>query len=216
MKRICAWLMMLVMLSGGIAAAETSGIDLDGLDLEALYILRMELDARIEALEAGSGIAAYEAGGYLIGRDMPAGDYVLTENEDAIFASVTVRTDDSQDGGLVDYALVNRQAMIHFEVGEWVVLSEVTAYPLDKAPLPDMENGFIGEGAYLVGAQIPAGEYTVFTMDKAPLSSYSVYDDILSKDSELMRFEVIDDDVVIQLAQGDYIELSGCMMSNTH
>lgn len=70
-----------------------------------------------------------------------------------------------------------------------------------------------GEGAYLVGMQIPAGKYVVSTLEKAPLSSYSVYDGIMGTEASLVKFEVLHEDVSIDLADGQYIELSGCMMT---
>lgn len=209
MKR--AAIMIIVIMMSVSAMAQT--MDISGLSLEALYELRDAVDRRIEALEPGAAPTGYEAGGYLVGRDMPAGEYALIEAEDAIFASVTVRSDDSAESQLIAYSLINRQAMIRLEEGEWVVLSEATAWPMREAPVRTDEGGTVDEGAYLAGEQIPAGEYTVFTKDKAPLSSYSVYTSILCAGGELIRFEVIEDDVVIQLEEGDYIELSGCMMS---
>ena len=77
------------------------------------------------------------------------------------------------------------------------------------------EDGAVGEGAYLVGKQLPAGDYLVSAMDKAPLSSYSVYSGILgSGKEELIKFEVLHGEAELTLAAGDYVELSGATMKN--
>lgn len=209
MRRIFIILSALAVL-GLLAAAGAETLDLEHMDLEALYALRDEVSERISALEKAGDQQVYDSGSYMVGRDIPGGDYVLIENENAMFASVIVREDDSEDSSLVAHHLINHQLVVRLRAGTWLTLSEARAYPISLAPA--IENATTSEGGYLVGVSIPEGSYTVHISDKAPLSSYSIYDDILGTDAQLVKFEVVHDTMEIELKDGDYIELSGCWL----
>ena len=208
MKARIILLVCAALLCGAMAA--WADVDYDAMTLEELYRAREEIERRIDALEA-SDERVYVAGSYLIGRDIPAGDYVLVEEDDAVFASVIVREGVTEDSGLVAHHLVNRQAAVRFTEGKWLTLTEAQAYPLALAP--KVEDGNAGEGGYVVGVTLPAGTYTVLLNDKAPLSSYSVYDGVLGSGEQLLKFEVIREATEIALDPGEYIELSGCRLA---
>lgn len=182
--------------------------DIDCMSLESLYTLREAVNARISELEQAASQKVYDSGTYKVGSDIPIGDYVLMENEGAVFASVIVRTDESEDSDLVSHHLINGQAVIRLREDTWLTLSEARAYPLSQAPRDD--DGVYGEGGYWVGQTLPAGTYALSPADKAPLSSYSVYDGILGTDAQLTKFEVLHGTIAITVRAGEYIELSGC------
>ena len=208
MKARIILLVCAALLCGAMVAQ--ADVDYDAMTLEELYRTREEIERRIDALEA-SDERVYVAGSYLIGRDIPAGDYVLVEEDDAVFASVIVREGVTEDSGLVAHHLVNRQAAVRFSEGKWLTLTEARAYPLSLAP--KVEDGNAGEGGYVVGVTLSAGTYTVLLNDKAPLSSYSVYDGVLGSGEQLLKFEVIREATDITLDPGEYIELSGCRLA---
>lgn len=199
------------------SGAQAEGIpDFSGLTLEQLYAARAELNARIDALERQSEAVVYDSGTYQIGPEIPTGDYVIHENEDAVFASVIIRTGSSDNADLVLYHLINSQAVIRLEEGTWLTLSGTRATPIAQVAeaLKDVDE--FTEGGYLVGAMLPAGAYTAKPDDRAPLSSYSVYGDVLGTGAQLLKFEVLRDPAEISLAAGEYIELSGCTLSRSH
>lgn len=212
MKRVfCAALAALMLTLGGAQA--TPGPDFSGMTLEELYEARAELDAAISALEGSEAAVYYEDGSYLVGEDIPEGDYVLLEREDAVFASVVVRNGESTDAALILHKLVTGRADIRLTKGTWVTFSELRVCPLGAEPEALGPDGCVGEGAYLVGRQLPPGRYTVTPEDRAPLSSYSVYTDMLGTQAQLIKFEVLHEAVALNLSEGDYVELSGCSMS---
>ena len=214
MKRFfCAWLAALLVLSLGGAALAEAEFDFSGLTLEQLYEVRARLDEAIAAQERLGGAPVYAAGTYVIGRDMPEGDYVLVENADAMFASVEVRSGEGGDSSLVFLKLISGQVVVRLGRDTCMVLSEAQAYPLAAAPTVDPTAGPVPEGAYLVGSQLPAGRYTAAVTERAPLSSYSVYDGILGTDGRLVKFEVLHENTVLELRDGEYIELSGCTLA---
>ena len=210
MKRIlCACLAALLLWAA--AAAMAAEYDFSGLTLEQLYDVRGQVDKAIEAQESAGEANFYDDGSYLVGTDLPEGDYVLIEQEDALFASVVVRAGGSADDALILHKLISGQADIHLKKDTWVTLSEVRARPLEASETPACDG--VGEGAYLVGVQLPAGRYLATAKDRAPLSSYSIYSGILGTDAQLTKFEVLHGEVELELADGDYIELSGCTIT---
>ena len=215
MRRLWAYLLALTMLATGMAArAAASDFDYSTLSISELYELREQLDELIEAKEAEGSVGFYEDGTYLVGSDLPVGDYAIQERENAMFASVVVRAGKTADDPLILHKLISGQADVHLVRNTWVTFSEVRAWPLGAEPSLMSEDGVVGEGAYLVGKQLPEGNYRVSVADRAPLSSYSVYSGIVgSGKEELIKFEVLHAETVLTLETGDYIELSGATMT---
>ena len=207
-RRIC-----IMALSAMLALSAKAELDLNGMSLEKLYAVRDQVNSRIAEMEQGHDEKVYLNGTYCVGREIPEGDYVVFENEDAMFASLIVREDAAEDSGLVSHHIVNGQAVIRLNVDTWVTLSECRAYPLKLAPVSP--EGPWGEGGYLVGATLPEGTYQCTIVDMAPLSSYSVYDGILGTDAHLTKFEVLREAATLELHAGEYIELSGCGLTIT-
>lgn len=213
MRRLWACFLALALMAS-FCAARAAEIDLSGLSLAELYALRTRLDEAIEAREADGGAGFYEDGTYLVGSDLPVGDYAIQERENAMFASVVVRAGKTADDPLILHKLISGQADVHLVRNTWVTFSEVRAWPLGAEPSLMSEDGAVGEGAYLVGKQLPAGTYRVAVADKAPLSSYSVYSGIVgSGKEELLKFEVLHEETELTLEAGEYIELSGAVMT---
>ena len=194
------------------AAGFAEEFDFSGMTLDELYGVRAVLNERIYALEQASNPKIYDSGTYLVGQGIPAGDYVLTENENAVFASVAIREGVTEDSGLIAHHLINRQAIVRLRQGTWVTLTEAKACALNQTLMA--ESDVYGEGGYLAGATVPAGGYIVAIQDKAPLSSYSVYDAVLGAGESLIKFEVIHENTALELNEGEYIELSGCTLEH--
>lgn len=214
LRRLCAALAAVLMLMAGCAALAEARINFADFTLDELYALRTELDAAIAALERDEGeVAPFESGMYLVGTDIPEGDYAIVEDSSAMFASVVVRMGETEDSSLIYHKLVTGRADIRLRRDTWVTFTEVLVWPLGMEPDPVDPDGVVGEGAYLVGIQLPQGQYTVSPKDMAPLSSYSIFAGIPGQTGELTRFEVIHGDMALNLKEGDYIELSGCTLS---
>ena len=191
MKRMLCACMAALLLSVTVAPA-LAEYDFSGLTLEELYDVRARVDEAIATLEAGGDERYYEEGSYLVGADLPEGDYVLFERENAMFASVVVRSGDSSESALILHKLISGQADIHLTKDTWVTCSVVRSRPL-------------------AAATEPADADTV--QDKAPLSSYSIYSGIPGTDAQLTKFEILHRETELSVSDGDYIELSGCVLS---
>ena len=214
MRRLCLLALALLILAGSCAAQASPEYDFSGLSISELYDVRAQLDEVIEAREAEENVGFYEDGTYLVGSDLPVGDYAVQERENAMFASVIVRAGKGDEDPLILHKLISGQADVHLVRNTWVTFSEVRAWPLGAEPSLMDENGVVREGAYLVGKQLPQGDYLVSVADRAPLSSYSVYSGIVgSGKEELIKFEVLHAETVLTLETGNYIELSGATMT---
>ena len=214
MRKLCSFVLTLLILAGSCAAQAAPDFDFSTLSISELYVLRAQLDEAIEAREAEESVGFYEDGTYLVGSDLPVGDYAVQERENAMFASVVVRAGKGAEDPLILHKLISGQADIHLVRNTWVTFSEVRAWPLGAEPSLMDENGVVKEGAYLVGKQLPTGDYLVSVADRAPLSSYSVYSGIVgSGKEELIKFEVLHGEAELTLETGDYVELSGATMT---
>lgn len=207
MKRIACALLALVMLCG-LTGAMAEDIQFAGRSLDELYSLRERLNQAIDALEDAENIRVYDSGSYLVGDEMPAGDYVLIENEDAMFANVIVREASGDSTGMLSYDIINGQCVIRLSENTQVQLSQARAWPIAQAPR--QEGDFVPEGSYLVGTLLRPGLYEIVPAKGAPLPSYSIYDGILGTDAQLIQFETVRQNKAIELFDGNYIELSGC------
>lgn len=187
-------------------------IDVSAFSLEELKALRDRINVRIEELE-GESPHVYESGTYAVGSDIPAGIYLVLEDEYGIFPSVIVREGAATDSHLENYELVINQAVIQLTDGTYVTFNDSVAYPYDNAPEAGLTDGVGEEGGYWVGVQIPAGRYLIESDDKAPLSSYSIYTGILGTGAQLVRFERVYDPIEIDLVTGQYISLPGCTIT---
>ena len=215
MRRLCSFVLTLLILTGGCTAQAAPDYDFSTLSISELYALRAQLDEVIEAREAEESVGFYEDGTYLVGSDLPVGDYAVQEKENAMFASVVVRAGKGGEDPLILHKLISGQADVHLVRNTWVTFSEVRVWPLGAEPSLMDENGIVKEGAYLVGKQVPTGDYLVSVADKAPLSSYSVYSGIVgSGKEELIKFEVLHGEAELTLETGDYVELSGATMTH--
>lgn len=212
-RLLCACLAALLLLATGCAALAEERFDFSGMTLEELYEARTALDAAIEALEHPDEAHAYEDGVYLVGRDIPEGDYALLERDGAMFASVVIRAGEGEDSPLILHKLINGRAIVRLTRDTWVTLSDVCAWTLGAEPEREDAGGAIGDGAWLVGAELPAGKYMAAPVDKAPLSCFSVYADILGTNAKLTRFQVLHWEMEVMLEDGDYIEFSGCTLT---
>jgi len=215
MCRLCLLTLALLILAGSCTAQASPDYDFSTLSISELYAVRAQLDEVIEAKEAEESVGFYEDGTYLVGSDLPVGDYAVQERENAMFASVVVRAGKGDEDPLILHKLISGQADVHLVRNTWVTFSEVRAWPLGAEPSLMDENGVVSEGAYLVGKQLPEGDYLVNVADKAPLSSYSVYSGIVgSGKEELIKFEVLHAETELTLETGNYIELSGATMTH--
>lgn len=149
-----------------------------------------------------------ENGLYQVGKDIPAGDYVLFG--DWHYSGFNLYKDGKKDiDSLITSEFLKIQLYISLEDGDLIEIEEAKAYPVADAPstAPD---GNPEQGMYLIGKDIPAGEYVI--KDSSFPSQYSLYKDITYKDLDDREWVKVRDDEEITLTDGEYIHLDGAQL----
>lgn len=161
--------------------------------------------ASTQATPPAPAVKTYPAGMYKVGTDIPAGEYVLVADSTAYFQIAKDST------GTMDSVLANdnfdNRSIITVKAGQYLTMNDCTAYAFNDAPKVTPGNdGYLPEGMYKVGVDIPAGEYKVSTDDQGyvEVSSDSTHDmgQIISNDN-------FQGTKYITIKAGEYIKLSG-------
>lgn len=151
-------------------------------------------------------IPLYESGQYKVGADIPAGAYYVFADPDKWYSSCKL-TKDANGNDYVLYESIDTNYIVEIRDGEYFELSNSYAIPYEYAPVAESKNGYLYEGFYVVGVDIPAGEYKVEAYEDATWASCAIYADL--RDG-LEDFETVKDKRYIELKDGQYLKLSDC------
>lgn len=148
----------------------------------------------------------YKAGMYKIGSDMPAGEYVLVASGSMSYFEI-----DKDSEGKLESILANDtfhvRSIVTVANGQYIKLTGCIAYPFKDAPKVQLADGFLSDGMYKVGVDLPAGEYKVI-----PEGSMSYKE--VSKDSSHTLNSIISNDILqgegySTIKNGQYLKLVG-------
>lgn len=147
--------------AGGGKESEESAENINSVDT----ISTTETDvAANESTETNSTSKAtsteYKEGQYKIGSDMPAGAYVLIQDY-FDWPSYFAITSDANGKNILKNDNFDGHSIIEVVDGEFLEISRCYAVPLDEAAGFTAVDGYLSDGAYIVGKHIPAGEYKV-------------------------------------------------------
>lgn len=114
--------------------------------------------------DSSSGDALKGSGEYIVGEDIPAGEYYVKATGYNLYIE-----DASDSSGSLNSIIFNLNtqggAYITVQDGEYLKIQGGDLYELDKAPEDKKENGKYKDGMFKVGTDIPAGEYNVLSDD---------------------------------------------------
>jgi len=141
----------------------------------------------------------YASGTYLVGTDIPAGEYVLIADMAAYFERA------ADPSGELDSIIANgnfsTNTIVTISDGEYFIFSSSTAYPIDKAPALDTTQ----QGMFKAGKDIDAGEYTIRSDGQA---SYQIASDSTHTLASLVSQEDFEGDKSITVSDGQYLILT--------
>lgn len=146
----------------------------------------------------------YTAGHYKVGEDIPAGEYYLIG--DGVMPYFNVTTDANGEDILI-YSVFSGNSIVEVCEGEYFQLTSCYAIPYTEAPVAKSDNGYLGDGFYQIGRDIPAGEYKLEEADDAVLPSFSVYNDLRH---DINSFGVLENSRYVELKEGQYLHLTDC------
>jgi fibronectin type 3 domain-containing protein len=143
---------------------------------------------------------------YKVGRDIPAGTYVLYPiaagdgtfeiYADALYLGTSMVGSNDFLG----------RCPVTVSNGEYLNLQNAMAYPQEKAPAVDLTSGSLSNGVYLVGTDFPAGTYYL-TPNLVSGCYYLLYKDILYRDDSNLGIFPVSRSISVTLKAGDYVQL---------
>ena len=162
--------------------------------------------------------AVYESGGYIAGRDIPVGEYIIVPSEDSRnlddepFAhfSVTVNHGDVEyvDGWFA-YSMY-----VKLEEGDHLKVSWGTIYEADDARVDN--DPFKHPGAFIVGKDVDPGTYKLVPLNEDYDESCSIYDslDDMMRVGAFERYDFFSDErkSTITLKEGQLVILRFCKL----
>lgn len=192
--------------SSGSTAIEQVADDSDE-DNEAA---ESEEDEEEETVEVET-VTTYEAGGYRVGTDIPAGEYKLTcTSSVAAYYEVYPSTTETE---LTDI-LINENfegcTYVSLSDGQYLEVTRATFVAVEDAePTTDLTLS----GTYKVGLDIEAGEYKL-TVDESSATGYGYYAVLSSVDAaagslaSIIKNDNFEGSVYVTVEEGQYLNLS--------
>lgn len=146
-------------------------------------------------------LTKYGSGQYIVGKDIPAGKYVIFASESGrggyMFESHDANLDDILQSARFDY-----ETIAEVTEGNYLKLDHAYAIPLDENPNIDTSK----PGAFLVGKHIAAGEYKIEQIDSERGAYYFLYTDF-SKDN-FAGSDSFEGSRYVSVTDGQLLELS--------
>ena len=148
----------------------------------------------------------YESGMYLVGTDIPAGEYAIFAERGMGYMEV-----DSDSSGNFDSILCNDNftynTIVTLEEGRYLSMTSAYAVPLEEAQIDTS-----GNGMFKVGVHIPAGEYRIVVDEDASMGwgYIEVATDSSHQFDSIRTNDNIEASAYISVSDGEYLTLSDC------
>lgn len=148
----------------------------------------------------------YPEGGYKIGTDIPAGEYVVVQNDN--ICSLEIAKDSTCfTSSLIGIEIVPGRSYVTVSAGQYLTVSGGNIYAAKDAPKVSATDGKYPEGCYKIGTDIAAGEYKVVKDDS--LCSMTVTKDSTKLSSSIVSIKIVDSENYITVKDGQYLLVSG-------
>lgn len=176
-KRSGCLIAVLVVAIIGVVAAAGGGRDSESTDQEQSQSGDVQIESPVSAetdvnitetddssvpdeISEDEGGIKYKEGQYKIGADMPAGAYVLIQDY-FDWPSYFAITTDANGKDILKNDNFDGHSIVEVVDGEFLEISRCYAVPLEESAGFAAVDGYLSDGAYIVGKHIPAGEYKV-------------------------------------------------------
>lgn len=151
-------------------------------------------------------IKTYGSGQYKVGKDLPAGEYVLITTDIAYFEISSDST--GSTSSIITNDFFENRSIVSVSEGEYLKISNSVMYSFKDAPPFEENNGILPQGMYRVGFDLLPGEYKVI-----PDSDYGylevTYDSRHTLDSIIYN-DNLEGEQYITVNYGQYLTLSDC------
>lgn len=152
-------------------------------------------------------VNSYSEGQYKVGTDIPSGQYILY-NISTSKAYYCISSD-ANGNNIIANNNFKSQNYITVHDGEYLELVRCEAFSVKDKKEVDTSSGYLTEGHYLVGEDLPAGEYKLTCTDSAK-GYYAVCSDDLSDD--IIANDNFKGDCYVSVSDGQYLEIVRCKL----
>lgn len=159
-----------------------------------------------ETLPEEKPIPEYTTGKYAVGTDIPSGTYKLIASSETPGFYKISRSSSDNYLDMSENDVFPTFTYVFIDEGQFLMLVDATAIPMDQAPPYIPQKGKYLSGKYLVGKDIPEGNYTVYPerdfgyIEVAPAAVRDV--------SSLLLSKYIEGPFNINLSEGEFLKLS--------
>lgn len=148
----------------------------------------------------------FPAGTYEIGKDIPAGEYVLIpEGNNSGYYIRTKQTQEKTEK--LASGSVNNRGIIAVKEGETLEVRLARIYEAEKAPPQELVQGYYPQGVYKVGRDIPNGIYLAKSTQAEVKGTYRIYSSNTFDLPSQTSGGVLSDETAIILRTGQYLIL---------
>lgn len=151
-------------------------------------------------------VKTYSAGQYKIGKDLPAGEYVVISNGDSYIELTSDST--GNFSSIIANDVFKNRSVITVQDGQYLKVQRGTIYAAKDAPKVELKNGMLLSGMYKVGIDFPAGEYKVTS--NGGDSYIEVSRDSSHNMSSIISNDLFTGDRYIQVSDGQYLKFFNC------
>ena len=156
--------------------------------------------------DASTDSDVYKASTYKVGKDMPAGEYVLiADNADIRYFQVSSDSTGSADAILAN-GIFQSNTIVTVSNGQYFNFIGCHATPITEAPALDTTK----DGMFKVGTHIDPGEYQIWPSENAEISYYAVLKDSTHMSESIKSNGILQGREYVTLEKGEYLELTGC------
>lgn len=161
------------------------------------------IEAAPEAIATGEDqkTETYNAGHYLVGANMPAGEYVLFPVDSSRMAYYSV-SNDSNENDIVFNEIFHTNSIATVRNGEYFLLKNCYAVPFRQALSVDTSS----QGMFKIGIHLPAGTYTVAPISSSRRGYYCIYPD--SRHKDISANALFTEPTYVTVKDGEYLVLS--------
>ncbi len=163
------------------------------------------------APDAGTAAeASIKSGMYKIGKDLPAGEYMLIS--ESAFAAYYQLSSDSTGNleSIVSNDNFTGNRYVTAAEGQYLEFRDAVGYPAAEAPVLRAEDGRYNEGMYKANRDIEPGEYKLVPDDAAIGSYVEIAKDSSGKLNSIISNDNFQTEKYITVSDGQYIKLVGC------
>ncbi|MDO5549803.1 MAG: hypothetical protein Q4F76_01405 [Lachnospiraceae bacterium] len=169
----------------------------------SLYLAYILIGGILRSSPSASPADCYPAGIYLVGTEIPAGEYVLFCDSFLAYFELTEEDKTVSDS-------VSPWSIVTLKDNQTFYMEHCHAVPIGSAGKLDLSGG----GMFKVGLHLPAGEYTLETDEDSPLGyGYAeISENSTHQPDAVSRQILVKGTASITLSDGEYLKLCCCRL----